>query len=81
MNGWRDFVVEEREKDLEDIIQQEKLKPEETRKFLENSFREGEIKTVGTDIDKFMNAAHCLRSLLRLLLQRLFQPFGAICKW
>jgi len=34
MNGWRDFVVEEREKDLEDIIQQEKLKPEETRKFL-----------------------------------------------
>lgn len=54
MNGWRDFVVEEREKDLEDIIQQEKLKPEETRKFLENSFREGEIKTVGTDIDKFM---------------------------
>lgn len=54
INGWRDFVVEQREKDLEDIIQQEKLKPEETRKFLENSFHEGEIKTVGTDIDKFM---------------------------
>lgn len=54
MNGWRDFVVEQREKDLEDIIQQEKLKPEEIRKFLDNSFREGEIKTVGTDIDKFM---------------------------
>lgn len=54
MNGWRDFVAEQREKDLEDIIAEEKLKPDETRKFLENSFREGEIKTVGTDIDKFM---------------------------
>lgn len=54
IKGWRDFVVEQREKDMEDIIQQENLKPDETRKFLENSFREGEIKTVGTDIDKFM---------------------------
>jgi len=30
------------------------LKPAETRIFLENSFREGEIKTVGTDIDRIM---------------------------
>lgn len=30
------------------------MKPEETRIFLENSFREGEIKTVGTDIDRIM---------------------------
>ena len=36
------------------IIKDEKLKPEETRKFLENSFREGEVKTVGTDIDTIM---------------------------
>ena len=27
---------------------------EETRKFLETSFRDGEVKTVGTDIDKLM---------------------------
>ena len=32
----------------------EKLKEDETRKFLENAFREGEVKTVGTDIDKLM---------------------------
>ena len=43
-----------REEDLEKIIQEEKLKPDETRKFLENAFREGEVKTVGTDIDKLM---------------------------
>ncbi len=54
MNEWNDFVYQKREADLEQIIQEEKLKPEETRKFLENAFREGDVKTVGTDIDKLM---------------------------
>ena len=54
MNEWHDFVAEQREKDLNQIIDEEKLKPEETRKFLDNSFREGEIKELGTDIDKIM---------------------------
>ena len=36
------------------IIEEERLKEDETRKFLENAFREGEVKTVGTDIDKIM---------------------------
>ena len=39
---------------MENIIKEEKLKPKETRKFLENAFRDGEIKTAGTDIDKLM---------------------------
>ncbi|WP_424768009.1 type I restriction endonuclease subunit R [Paenibacillus sp. sgz302251] len=51
---WNGFVAQQREQDLVALIQDEKLKPEETRIFLENSFREGEIKTVGTDIDKIM---------------------------
>ena len=54
MTEWHDYVAEQRENDLETIIQEERLKPEETRKFLENSFREGAVKTVGTDIDKIM---------------------------
>jgi len=54
MIEWNGFVAEQREQDLTAIIQDEKLKPEETRIFLENSFREGEIKTVGTDIDRIM---------------------------
>jgi type I restriction enzyme R subunit len=54
MNEWNDYVSKQREEDLEKIIQEEKLKPDETRKFLENAFREGEVKTVGTDIDKLM---------------------------
>ena len=44
MNEWNDYVSRQREEDLEKIIQEEKLKPDETKKFLENAFREGEVK-------------------------------------
>ena len=54
MAEWHGFVAVEREKELTQIIQEEKLKEPETRKFLENAFRDGEIKTTGTDIDKLM---------------------------
>lgn len=54
MNGWQKYVVQQRENDLETIIKEEKLKDKETRAFMENAFREGEVKTVGTDIDKLM---------------------------
>ena len=32
----------------------EALKEEETRKYMENAFRDGAVKTTGTDIDKLM---------------------------
>jgi type I restriction enzyme R subunit len=51
---WHDYVVEKREQELKKLIAEEKLKPVDTRKFLENAFRDGEIKTAGTDIDKIM---------------------------
>lgn len=54
MSEWHDYVVKQREEELQAIITEEKLKPEDTRKFLENAFRDGEIKTAGTDIDKIM---------------------------
>ena len=54
MNEWHEYVVEQRDHDLNAIITEEKLKPEDTRKFMENAFRDGEIKTAGTDIDKLM---------------------------
>ena len=54
MNEWHEYVVEQRDHDLNVIITEEKLKPEDTRKFMENAFRDGEIKTAGTDIDKLM---------------------------
>ena len=54
MIEWRNYVAEEKEKQLVAIITEENLKPEETRKFIENAFRDGSIKTTGTDIDKLM---------------------------
>jgi len=52
--AWRKFVHEQKETDLSTIISEEKLKLEETRKFIDNSFRDGSLKTTGTDIDKIM---------------------------
>ena len=54
MIEWRSFVAEQKEVDLQQIITEEKLKPEETRKFIETAFRDGSVKTTGTDIDKLM---------------------------
>ena len=54
MIEWHDYVVEMREQELVIIIEEERLKEDETRKFLDNAFREGELKTVGTDIDRMM---------------------------
>lgn len=51
---WHTFVAQQKEEDLGEIIQTEKLKPEETKHFLDNSFRDGTLKTTGTDIDKLM---------------------------
>ncbi|MEG0502289.1 MAG: type I restriction endonuclease subunit R, partial [Cellulosilyticaceae bacterium] len=51
------YVVKQREEELQTIITEEKLKPEDTRRFLENAFREGEVKTTGTEIDKLMPPA------------------------
>ena len=51
---WRRFVLEQEEHDLTGIINSENLKPEETRKFIANSFRDGVLKTTGTEIDKLM---------------------------
>ena len=51
---WRRFVLEQEEKDLADIISGEKLKDEETRKYVSNAFRDGALKTTGTEIDKLM---------------------------
>ena len=54
MLEWRTFVAEEKEQQLVTIIQEENLKDEETRRFMDSAFRDGSVKTTGTDIDKLM---------------------------
>lgn len=54
MNDWSEFVKEQKETDLKNIISEENLNEIETRKFIENSFRDGQVKTTGTDIEKIL---------------------------
>lgn len=55
VNGnWQKFVQEQKEADIQELIQEEKLKPEETKKLMENAFRDGVLKTTGTDLDKIL---------------------------
>ena len=54
LTEWRSYIAEEKEKQLVQIIQEEKLNEEATRKFISDSFRSGEVRTTGTDIDKLM---------------------------
>lgn len=56
MAEWSDYVNKNREEEILQIIDEEKLKGIETRKFIENAFRDGEIKTTGTEIDKLLPA-------------------------
>ena len=51
---WRVFVEKQKEIDLTALITEEKLKEEETRKLIDNSFRDGALKTAGTEIDRIM---------------------------
>ena len=52
--GWREYIKRRKAEDLNEIIESEHLKPEETEKFIESSFRDGQIRTTGTDIDKIL---------------------------
>jgi len=51
---WRAFVLKQKEADLNAIVGEENLKFEETKKVLDNAFRDGVLRTTGTDIDKIL---------------------------
>ena len=55
-SAWEAYVKQRRQDDLNEIIASEKLKADETAKFVENAFRDGAIRTTGTDIDKILPA-------------------------
>jgi len=87
LTEWRSFVVEQKEKELASIMAEENLKPEETRKYVENAFRDGEIKTTGTDIDKLMppvsrfgggNRAEKKQTIIEKLLAFFDKYFGIV---
>lgn len=54
MAEWHSYIAAEKEKQLNEIIAEEKLKADETKKFIDNAIADGEMRTTGTDIDKLM---------------------------
>ncbi len=54
--AWEAYVKQRKQDDLNEIIASENLKADETSKFVENAFRDGAIRTTGTDIDKILPA-------------------------
>ncbi len=53
-SAWNDFIYEQEKNDLDEIIESENLKEEETLKFVNNVFKDGSVKTYGTDLDRIM---------------------------
>ncbi len=47
---WKTYINQKKEEELQKIISEEKLRPEETHRFIEEAFQTGEVKTGGTDI-------------------------------
>ena len=54
--AWEAYVKQRKQDDLNEIIASENLKADETTRFVENAFRDGAIRTTGTDIDKILPA-------------------------
>jgi len=54
---WQAFIAARREAELEAIITEESLKPEETRSFVESAFRDGAVQTTGTAITRVLPPA------------------------
>lgn len=51
---WQNYVKEQKEAELNQIITEERLKEEETKTFVDNSFKNGEIQSAGTSFAKIL---------------------------
>lgn len=53
---WLKYIAEKREAELDKLIEEENLDKNKTYDYMKYSFRQGDIKTSGTDIDKLLPA-------------------------
>ena len=51
---WLEYIKKKKVEELAAITEELKLKTEETKAFVENAFRDGTLRTTGTDIDKIL---------------------------
>ncbi|MHA6507858.1 type I restriction endonuclease subunit R [Tessaracoccus sp. Y1736] len=51
---WQAYIAERREAELQTIIDDEHLKPDETRRFVAHAFADGALQTTGTAVTKIL---------------------------
>lgn len=51
---WKDYVRQQRDVELDNIIKSENLKEDETKALMTNALRDGSLKTTGTEFDAIM---------------------------
>lgn len=51
---WQSYIAQRRKSELDQIIEEEQLKPEETLAFVEAAFRDGAIRSSGTAITRVL---------------------------
>lgn len=54
VDNWVKYVNEKEQAELEAIIKEDNLKPEETKRLVENAFKDGYLKTIGQDVDSIL---------------------------
>lgn len=59
---WKNYINQKKQEELDKIITDEKLNPEETRKFIDESFKNGEIRENGTAIVKVLPPVSMFRA-------------------
>ena len=56
ISDWSTYIQHNMEQEFEEIIQKERLKREKAQKFMKNAFRDGVLRTTGTDLDAILPA-------------------------
>lgn len=51
---WQAYISAKREAELQELIETHKLKLEETRSFVEAGFRDGQLRTAGTEVTRIL---------------------------
>ncbi|GLU86112.1 DEAD/DEAH box helicase [Kocuria sp. NBRC 114282] len=51
---WQSYISAKREAELQELIEAHKLKLEETQSFVDEAFRDGQLRTAGTEITRIL---------------------------
>ena len=51
---WQSYISAKREAELQELIEAHKLKLEETRLFVDAGFRDGQLRTAGTEVTRIL---------------------------